>query len=468
MTFLSFQQRWLLPAFLCFALSTLSAQHSSYQNLASLQESKPCKVFIGVGTSSVAEGLQVDYTLENTPASTYGVQAGDVIVSLDGVPVRTQTELIRQRNTHQQGEAFTLTILRNGAQQTINAQFKSCTPEQQKKAEENAALFAEKNIERAFFSEVWAGLNEETRPILGVYENTHVSDNGLVISSVVSGKGAEAAGLTSGDVVVMVDGKTVTGSRTLRTALDGHEAGDVVSVSYIRNGQTLKTEITLSADRSYTSKQVERDPCKVFIGVYTSTNMSEGGGLRVSGVIDGTPAKESGVQPGDVIMAFNGHSVQSHEALTGKRDDQKPGDPFTLTVIREGQTMDIRAKFKSCDTPKTPQETEAEITEEAPSAETRTPAQPEPENVLQPSLFNAFPSPTYGPLNIQFEAEAVPTTIRLLDITGRAVYSKNLPRFDGSFSEQVNLSSNKAGNYILSIQQGDRVVSKQIVLLPRA
>ena len=468
MTFLSFQQRWLLPSFLCLVLTTLSAQHRSYQQLSTLHESNPCKVFIGVGTSDVSNGLKVDYTLDNTPAQEYGVQAGDIILSLDGVSVRTQSDLIRQRNTHQQGEAFTLTILRNGSQQTINAKFKSCSPEEQKKSEEKAALLENLRIEKSILNEIWANQNGGKRPILGVYENTQVSDNGLVISSVVSGKGAEAAGLTSGDVVTMVDGKTVTGSQTLRAALNGHEAGDVVSVSYVRQGQTLQTEVTLSADRTYFSHKVERDPCKVFIVVYTSSNNAGVGGLRVSGVIDDTPAKASGIQPGDVILAFNGQSVNNHLELTGKRDEKKPGDAFTLTVLREGETLHIRAQFKSCDTPITEDEKVMVLTEETAPTEARTLASSSEERLLQPSIFNAFPSPTYGPLNIQFEAEAVPTTIRLLDISGKTVYSKNLPRFDGSFSEQVNLSNNKAGNYILSIQQGDRVVSKQIVLLPRA
>ena len=49
----------------------------------------PCKVFIGVGTTrdEATGGLTVDYTIDNTPAETYGVQEGDIILAIDDVKV---------------------------------------------------------------------------------------------------------------------------------------------------------------------------------------------------------------------------------------------------------------------------------------------------------------------------------------------------------------------------------------------
>jgi len=262
---------------------------------------------------------------------------------------------------------------------------------------------------------------------------------------------------------VKVDGKPVTGTVTLRGALDNHKPGDQVSVVYLRDGKSIQTNVVLSTDRYSFTHKIERDPCKVFIGVYTSGNALEGRGLRVSGVIDGTPAKESGVQPGDVILEFNGQAVNNHQELTGRRDGQKPGDAFTLTIFRDGNRMEIDAKFKSCDTPTPAQET-VQALEESPATEERK----NMNQSLALEILDAYPSPTFGPVNIRFEAEAVPTTVRILDITGKEVFRKELPQFGGSYNEQVNLSNNKAGNYVLSVQQGDKVQSKQIVLLPRA
>lgn len=468
MSRLSLKQLALLSAFLFAFGSFLTAQEYSYNFKSSgFSQTNPCKVFIGVGTSNVSEGLKVDYTVNNTPATQYGVLAGDIILTLDGVPVRSQSELLRERDKHQQGDAFTLAILRDGVPKTINARFKACSEEEQAAAEkemENAMVEKEIRMEemQALMQERFKKIEMGQRPILGVYENTEVNEQGLVISSVVSGKGAEAAGLKGGDVVVKVDGKPITGTVTLRGALENHKPGDQVSVVYLRDGKSMQANVVLSTDGYSFSHKVERDPCKVFIGVYTSGNALEGRGLRVNGVIDGTPAKESGVQPGDVILEFNGQAVNNHQELTGRRDDQKPGDAFTLTVLRDGKTMEIDARFKSCDTP-TPVEETVQVLEESPATEERKAPQD-----IATEILDAYPSPTFGPVNIRFEAQAVPTTVRILDITGKEVFRRELPQFGGSYNEQVNLSNQKAGNYVLSVQQGDKVQSKQIVLLPRA
>jgi len=480
MTRLSIQRLALLPALLLALGAGLPAQaQTPTSERFSFSHRNPCKVFIGVGTSAVSEGLKVDYTVDNTPATTYGVQAGDVILTLDGVAVRSQSELIRERDKHQQGEAFTLSILREGSPMTIQARFKACSAEeldaaQQKKeerwAEKEVRMAEMKARIEARVQEKMKGMEQGERPILGIYEDNEVNEPGIAIGSVIPDKGAASAGLQAGDVVVKVDGKTVTGGISLRTALVGHKPGEQVKVVYLRDGKTIETDLTLSADRySYTYK-TERDPCKVFIGVYTSSRALDGRGSRVTGVIDGTPAKQSGIQPGDIIMALNGQPVNDYGELTRERDKNKPGDAFRLSVLRDGVEMEIEARFKSCDTPgnaPVPETVETVVVEEAAKTEQRE----EPkilDNSLIMSVLEAYPSPTVGPLNIHFEAEAVPTVVLILDVAGKAVYSQELPQFSGSFTEQVNLSGNKPGNYVLSIRQGNQVRSKQIVLMPRA
>jgi S1-C subfamily serine protease len=458
-------------SFLLLALAfsaNLSAQTNfyTYSNQHTFASADPCRVFIGVGTSRTDGGLKVDYTVDNTPATACGIKAGDVILALDGVQVRSQGELERERDKHQQGEAFTLTILRDGQQQTINARFKACTEEEreasierlEKRMAEKIVLMEDlqKRMEESFKNMGW---NE--RPILGVYENTEANTgNGLVIESLVSGKGAENAGLKSGDIIIKADGNPITDSRALRDALNDRKAGEEVTVTLIRDGNTLTKTVVLSSQNSFTFK-AERDPCKVFIGVYTSTHSTDGRGLLVNGVIANTPAKESNVQPGDIILAFNGKTVNSYQELTSERDQQKPGDAFTLTILRNGAKMDIKARFKSCDSPVTQEET-VEMLEE--SAERKEPQTIEAGQIT----LEAFPNPTYGTVNIRFEAEAAPTTVRIYDLEGKMVYTKELPQFGGSFAEQVNLFGNKAGNYVISVQQGDMVRTRQITLLPRA
>ncbi|MBX2892736.1 MAG: PDZ domain-containing protein [Saprospiraceae bacterium] len=436
----------------------------------------PCKVFIGVGTSTVAGGLRVDYTVDDTPASIAGVQPGDVITALDGTPVSTQTELVRERDKHQQGEAFTLTLLRDGKEMRVNARFKECSQEELEAARQHQEMMnvrmaeMEERMEemRARMAEQFANMEVKERPILGVYEDTDVSMQGMVVKSVIRGKGAEAAGLRGGDVVVNVGGKPVTGGGTLRTALAAYQPGDRVTVVFLRDGNTIQTELTLSGDRNYYSFKSERDPCKVFIGIYTSDHAIDGRGARVTGVIDDTPAKEGGVQPGDVILALDGQPVSSHTELLRERDKHQPGDAFRLTVLRDGSTFDIDATFKSCTTPTAPpKEEKVEVLVEDVKADdnkgvsTQSP-------LLESATLEAYPNPTVGPLNIRFDAEAVPTTLRIMDASGKVVYDRTLNQFSGSFNERINLFGNTPGIYVLTAQQGSMVISKKIVLMPQA
>ena len=170
MSHLSFKQFAILPVLLLAFSTIVSAQecHINYKT-SDFSHRNPCKPFIGVGTSSVAGGLNVDYTVDNTPATQYGIVAGDVILTLDGMPVRSQPELMRERDKHQQGEAFTLTILRDGVEKTIKARFYECSTEDQQKME---TMLVEKEIRLAEMEmrmhEKFKAMEMNVRPILGV------------------------------------------------------------------------------------------------------------------------------------------------------------------------------------------------------------------------------------------------------------------------------------------------------------
>jgi S1-C subfamily serine protease len=72
--------------------------------------------------------------------------------------------------------------------------------------------------------------------------------SGAVVTSVASGTPAANAGLVSGDVIVSIDGTTVTGASQLGTLIQGHRAGDSVKVGYVdANGDHQTATVTLIA-----------------------------------------------------------------------------------------------------------------------------------------------------------------------------------------------------------------------------
>ncbi|MFE4197849.1 S1C family serine protease [Paenarthrobacter sp. NPDC056912] len=66
-------------------------------------------------------------------------------------------------------------------------------------------------------------------------------------------------------------------------------------------------------------------------------------GLRVVEVIHGSPAELSGVQPADIVLRAQGRAVSSAESLQKLLFEEAIGEPFPLTVLREGQTLQLIA-----------------------------------------------------------------------------------------------------------------------------
>jgi len=62
----------------------------------------------------------------------------------------------------------------------------------------------------------------------------------------------------------------------------------------------------------------------------------------IARVLDGGPAQKAGLKNDDAVIAVNGHSVTSAESLVGTLRESRPNAKVTLTVVRDGKTLDIQ------------------------------------------------------------------------------------------------------------------------------
>lgn len=72
---------------------------------------------------------------------------------------------------------------------------------------------------------------------------------GAKIVDVIAGGGADKAGLKIDDVVVAVDGETVSSSKQLTGYVRRYKGGDEVTVAYVRNGQKYEVSATLTSQQ---------------------------------------------------------------------------------------------------------------------------------------------------------------------------------------------------------------------------
>jgi S1-C subfamily serine protease len=89
------------------------------------------------------------------------------------------------------------------------------------------------------------------RSLIGVTtRDADGGDLGAVVVEVSAGSGAATAGLVPGDRITGVDGRPVSGSGSLRAALDGTRPGDQVTLAVVRDRVEREVTVQLGATPS--------------------------------------------------------------------------------------------------------------------------------------------------------------------------------------------------------------------------
>jgi regulator of sigma E protease len=155
-----------------------------------------------------------------------------------------------------------------------------------------------------------------------------------VVSYVMHGGAAEAAGLQSGDRIVSFNGTDNPKWDIIR--------GDAL----LSPGQPLPLVVDRGGQRlSLTIKPTPRTEDGETAG--TLDFIPDYGGLPivVREVTPNSPASEAGLQIGDRILAINGNKVKSAEEVTQYINEHK-GEPLTITIEQNGQIREVTARTR--------------------------------------------------------------------------------------------------------------------------
>ncbi len=184
---------------------------------------------LGQDSGALIAGVQSD-----APASKAGVQAGDVITSVNGKAVKNPRDLAVDIAAVQPGDEAKLQVLHDGQNKTVSVKVGQLPGEQMAKNESPQQS-------REKLGLALAPLSPDMRNQLDVPDGT----NGVVIREVQPGSPAEQAGLQSGDVIVGVGGKSVdlpsAAATAIRTAVKDH----AVALRIIRNGTPVFVGVNL-------------------------------------------------------------------------------------------------------------------------------------------------------------------------------------------------------------------------------
>jgi serine protease Do len=73
--------------------------------------------------------------------------------------------------------------------------------------------------------------------------------------------------------------------------------------------------------------------------------MPSASGALVAGVTEKGPAEDAGIEPGDVILKFDGHPVAAMHDLPRMVADEPVGKEVDITVLRKGKEQTVKVKL---------------------------------------------------------------------------------------------------------------------------
>jgi C-terminal processing protease CtpA/Prc len=155
-----------------------------------------------------AQGLALTTIDQNNIFYSSGLRQGDVIVSYNGQPIRSQADFTRFV-TYVPGQRVPIVVLRNGQQQTLFVTYQAGAPLNQP-------------APPTAFAGAFLGVTFEPNP------------NAAIVRAVTPGSPAEHAGLKPGDMIVALNGNRVASSQQVTQIVSSMQPGERLDIEFAR------------------------------------------------------------------------------------------------------------------------------------------------------------------------------------------------------------------------------------------
>jgi serine protease Do len=211
---------------------------------------------------------------------------------------------------------------------------------------EMAVDVADQIKETGSVSRGWLGvlIQEVTRELAESFgmENPH----GALVAKVLDDSPAAAAGLEVGDVIVEFNGKQVMRSSGLPPLVGRAKVGKEARVKVIRNKKVREINVKIAelpgsiTQAAYTPEEktvVEESALGMKVEELSNEvrkRLKIEGGVQVVEVEDSGPARDAGIQKGDVITMIDNQAIESVGAFETVTDGLKSGKSVALLVQR--------------------------------------------------------------------------------------------------------------------------------------
>ncbi len=149
------------------------------------------------------------------------------------------------------------------------------------------------------------------------------------VTYVAPNSSAEAVGLQEGDLITSFNGKHVDIGRDIAvwTAINELEKGDMINITYIRDGEEYVSEFDANVTVRY------------MMGITYSQTAEN---ALIQAVQEGSPIAEAGVQAGDIITEINGTEITTPQSMQEYfTANPMDGTEMTVSYERDGEISTV-------------------------------------------------------------------------------------------------------------------------------
>ena len=192
---------------------------------------------------------------------------------------------------------------------------------------------------------------------------------GIIVTGVVAGSPADQAGFSEGDVILEVDGKTITTDRNMLSTVERLEIGQTYDVRILRNGKEKTLRITVAkrpaelatagdsgtGDDSRNGGEGAAELAGLGVSIQNLNNelaqqlgLSSSSGVVITSVERGGSGAAAGLEPGMVITRVGSRPVETVDDVVDAIESAG-GTGKVLLLVRINVGSDSVSRFVTVD-----------------------------------------------------------------------------------------------------------------------